>query len=185
MHSGRRKRVNVLSGEDRELLKRVLDWARAQPELDDNQAKWFEVFQEFWERYKPLTERQRAWLKGVADRLEARLEPDYVNAWSAGKVPRKLTETEVPAVLRRRCASATDRQSGTGVVGSEMTRADALKVAASLLDYHVVESGRGLASCGIRREHRLDVVMQRAEEALQGNDLEVRHALEQLVAECA
>ena len=91
--------MNVLSGEDRELLKRVLDWARAQPELDDNQAKWFEVFQEFWERYKPLTERQRAWLKGVADRLE--LEPDYVNAWSAGKVPRgEKLATEVPAVLR-------------------------------------------------------------------------------------
>ena len=67
-----------------------------------------------------------------------------------------------------------------------MTRADALKVAASLLDYQaksMVESGRVLASWASAREHRLDVVMQRAEEALQGNDLEVRHALEQLVAE--
>lgn len=91
----------VLSPEDRDLLKRVLDWARAhEDDLDDNQAKWFEVFTEWWEKYRPLSERQRAWLKGVADRLE--LEPEYKNDWSAGKVPRgEALATPIPEVLRR------------------------------------------------------------------------------------
>lgn len=92
--------MNALVPEDRDLLKRVLDWARAhEDDLDDNAAKWYAAFTEWWDKYRPLSERQRAWLKAIADRLE--LEPTYLNLYSSGKVPRgEKLATEVPAVLR-------------------------------------------------------------------------------------
>ena len=88
-------RANVLSPADLDLLKKVLAYAR---EHDGDEA-WREVFAEWLDKYRPLSERQRACLNGVADKLE--LEVDYDNAWSAGKVPRgEALATPVPEVLR-------------------------------------------------------------------------------------
>ena len=88
--------MSGLSSADREMLKLVLDFAR---EHDGDEA-WREVFVEWWEAYRPLSERQRAWLKGVADKLE--LQVEYLNEFSAGKVPRgEALATPVPDVLRK------------------------------------------------------------------------------------
>ena len=87
--------MNVLAPDDRDLLKRVMQYAM---EHDGNE-EWRSAFAEWLDRDRPLSERQRMWLKGVADKLE--LEVEYLNEFSAGKVPRgEALATEVPAVLR-------------------------------------------------------------------------------------
>ena len=88
--------MNALSPDDRDLLKKVLDYAREH----DGEEAWREVFAGWFDAYRPLSERQRMWLKGVADKLE--LQQDYRNDWSEGRVPRgEALATPVPDVLRK------------------------------------------------------------------------------------
>ena len=87
----------MIADADAKLLRLALDWAQDHDdELDENQEKWRDAFQSMWDKWEPLTERQRSYLKGVTGRLD----PTYINAWSAGKIPRgKALATPVPAVL--------------------------------------------------------------------------------------
>jgi hypothetical protein len=51
-------------------------------------------------RWEELTEKQRAWVHGVHERLFD--EPQYESAWSAGKVAEgKMLKTPIPAVLQK------------------------------------------------------------------------------------
>lgn len=92
----------MISDDDAKLLRLVLDWAQVHDEeLDDNAEKWRDAFQGMWDRWLPLTDRQRQYVKGIADRLNL-ADPEYVNAWSSGNVPRgKALATPVPEVLLR------------------------------------------------------------------------------------
>jgi hypothetical protein len=92
----------MIADADAKLLRLVLDWAQDhEDELDENQEKWRGAFQNMWDKWEPLTERQRSYLKGVGDRLKIS-DPVYTNDWSAGRIPRgKSLATPVPEVLLR------------------------------------------------------------------------------------
>ena len=89
--------------EDAKLLRACLAWATKEEEtrdLDENEEKWKTAFSEMLERWKPLTDKQRQWVKNIHERLN--LGVHYENLWSAGKVPRgESMATPVPEVLLR------------------------------------------------------------------------------------
>lgn len=76
-----------------------------QPE-DADKPDWYEPFSSMVDdltasKWPSLTERQRAWVRGVHGRLFD--EPQYENLWSSGKVPRgNYGKTPTPEVLQRR-----------------------------------------------------------------------------------
>jgi hypothetical protein len=70
-----------------------------------DEPNWYEPFASMLAdlengKWDALTERQRAWVRGVHERLFD--EPIYLNLHSAGKVPRGLREVPTPEVLTRR-----------------------------------------------------------------------------------
>lgn len=89
----------LLPGEyDRMMLRECL--ARATDE-----SEWGEAFESMLddldaEKWPTLTERQRAWVKGIHARLFGE-KPEYLNLVSSGRVPRGR-EVPTPEVLTRR-----------------------------------------------------------------------------------
>jgi hypothetical protein len=93
----------MLQPEDAKLLRDCLEFysLREQAQqLDDNEERHRDAFQDMIDRWRHLTPTQRSYVRGVHERLN--LGVHYENAWSAGKVPRgKALATPVPEVLLR------------------------------------------------------------------------------------
>jgi len=80
---------------DADLLRAVLD----DPAIDDDTSAAFnDMLEQVTQRTRPLTERQREWVRTVADR-EGIVDPRTTNLVSRGVVPRGR-EVATPAVLR-------------------------------------------------------------------------------------
>lgn len=91
--------------EDLKLLRAcVSEWETKSDLADIDEPNWFEPFREMLAnlesgRYLALTEKQRAWVRGVHERLFD--VPTYENLFSAGKVPRGgYGATPTPEVLK-------------------------------------------------------------------------------------
>ena len=92
-----------LDPRDAQLIRDCLDtYARREQvqALDDNEEKHRAAFTDMLDRWRPLSAKQREYVRGVRSRILD--EPEYENAWSAGKVPHgKTLATPVPEVLLR------------------------------------------------------------------------------------
>lgn len=92
-----------MTHDDAKLLRACIHWASEQEkdrDLDENEEKWRDAFQSMLDRWRILTDKQRSYLKGVYERVIG--EPQYENAFSAGKVPLGTSmRTPVPEVLLR------------------------------------------------------------------------------------
>ena len=88
-----------MNPEDAKLLRACLEWA---DEHDDEASEqWRGAFRDMLSRGFGLSHKQAAWIKGVAEKLGI-ADPQYENAWSAGKVPRgEKLATPVPEVLKK------------------------------------------------------------------------------------
>lgn len=67
-------------------------------DLDEEVRFNARAFDEMLARDRPLSDKQRAWVRAVHEKLCG--TPHYENAWSAGKVPRGR-EVPTPAVLQK------------------------------------------------------------------------------------
>jgi hypothetical protein len=87
---------HLLSDEDRAMLTELLSEAR-----DPDEEERFRVgpFQDMLSRGLVLTDKQRNWLRVTHERITGK--PNYVNAFSAGSVPRGK-EVPTPEVLKHR-----------------------------------------------------------------------------------
>lgn len=89
--------------DDIKQLKACLTWAETN-EQREAELQWDGAFASMLVqlesgRFQQLTEKQRLWVHGVHERLFD--EPQYENAWSAGKVPRgSYGKTPTPEVLK-------------------------------------------------------------------------------------
>lgn len=85
-------------------LRRLLNEALKASDLGDvDLPDWYDAFGGMLGdltsgKWEELTEKQRAWVRGVTSNVFD--EPEYLNLVSAGKVPRGLREVETPAVLQ-------------------------------------------------------------------------------------
>ncbi|HXB28102.1 MAG TPA: hypothetical protein VNV25_25455 [Gemmatimonadaceae bacterium] len=88
--------MDHLSQDDARLLRATVAALRDLGDLDENQERHLAAFDGMLDKYRPLTPRQRDYVKGVAQRLEVDVEAPLL----AKDVPvgEKL-RTPVPAVL--------------------------------------------------------------------------------------
>ena len=92
----------VLADEDRRMLtrliQRALELVQSNDEKEVAQAESIAVdaFEDIIARGRPLTDKQRAWVKGVYDRVFD--DPQYLNLASSGRLCRGR-EVELPKVL--------------------------------------------------------------------------------------
>jgi hypothetical protein len=88
---------------DAKKIRALLAWAAEQEEtreLREDEEHWQKAFKSMLDNWRPLTEPQRSWVEGVAEKVLG--EITYENLWSAGKVPRgEHLATPVPEVLLR------------------------------------------------------------------------------------
>lgn len=89
------------SPEDAKLLRACIAFYKHRDEvesLDENEAKHLAAFESMYALYRPLSSKQKSYLKGIFERLFD--EPLYENAFSAGKIPLgEALKTPVPEVL--------------------------------------------------------------------------------------
>jgi hypothetical protein len=86
----------VLAPLDEKKLRACLQWAEEHDDEEDR-IGFARAFQEMLDRNRALSDKQRAWIYGIHERLFG--EPEYQNDWSEGRVPRGR-EVPTPAVLR-------------------------------------------------------------------------------------
>lgn len=88
----------MIAAEDVKMLNELLAWVD-EGGLDDDDSPWIAAFRDMRRRDRPLSDKQRAWLRSVHERVLG--TPNYENAWGAGKVPRgEALATPVPEVLK-------------------------------------------------------------------------------------
>lgn len=93
---------------DADLLRAVLDDAAID---DDTLAAFNDMLEQVTQRKRPLTERQREWVRTIADR-EGIVYPRTTNLVSRGVVPRGR---EVEPLPRHRCRRCRARRASGGV----------------------------------------------------------------------
>jgi len=88
----------LMEVDDAEILRECIAWAKSN-EGGFEEADWLDAFESMLARDRALSDKQRAWVKDVHERLD--LGTHYENLWSSGKVPRGTISTPVPEVLKR------------------------------------------------------------------------------------
>lgn len=87
-----------MSDDDARLLMEVLRYVEDRHDDPDERTDIpYRAFKGMLDRGEPLSDKQRAWVRGVHERLFD--EPKYENLVSGGRVPRGR-EVPTPAVLR-------------------------------------------------------------------------------------
>jgi hypothetical protein len=96
---------HLLSDEDRKMLQELLAEA-ADPDTEER----FRIgpFQDMLSRGLALSDKQRNWLRVTHERVTG--TPNYVNAFSAGRVPRGR-EVPTPEVLKHRPLKPPSRRN--------------------------------------------------------------------------
>lgn len=76
----------VLSKEDQRMLSRLIQRATELEEADEETPKGLDVkaFEDMLAKNRPLTDKQRAWVNGIYDRVFD--EPQYSNLASSGRL---------------------------------------------------------------------------------------------------
>lgn len=87
-----------LTTDDARLLRATIAALRDLGDLDDNQSRHLAAFEQMLDRYRPLSDNQRQYVRDVAQRLEV----DWEAPLLAKDVPvGEMFRTPVPDVLRK------------------------------------------------------------------------------------